>query len=484
MDSRADPMDAKATDDRELSVAMFSLFSAWLLTVPFEGRVIYALADRYMTEPHAFVFGAMIACFLGLISSGLFVSSFRVARKVVLGASLFCALGSVVFLTPPSFLWTGFLWASSFLMGLSVSSWGYYLRAFTSPTERAKTVADGLIYSNLLMILINTITANLSPYLGLALAVLSLIGAFILGTKLTGGAQPLESKPTIGKGAKSPSALLNQVKPLLLLCLFIAVITIDSGLMYQVVSPAYAHHIALSSWYWALPYVVALYIMKRNLGSSDSGYALYVALAMMGVAFLAFMTLDRSAGSYLVVDTLILGACGVYDLFWWSALAEMLDFGPNPAVLLGSGLSANVLGVLVGGIIGRTVFRSPALLEGASALALTILFLVLAILPKLQRELSLVLRNHEFQVAFREAMPEASLEEKAEALDKLALVKELTVREREVADLLLQGLTYKDIARGLFLSENTVKYHVKNIYSKVNVRNKIELMNLFTQKMA
>ena len=477
-------MCANITDDRGLSVAVFSLFSAWLLTVPFEGRVLYVLADRHEMEPHASVFGAMVACFLGLILSGFIVSSLQTARKVILSATSFCALGSAVFLMPPSFLWNGFLWASSFLMGLSVSSWGHYLKAYTTPAERTKTVAHGLIYSNLLMILINTVTANVSAYLGLALAVLSLIGAFILGTKLAGSAPPLEAKSTIAPGAKSPPGLISPVKPLLFLCLFIAVITIDSGLMYQVVSPAYAHHIALASWYWALPYVVALYIMKRILGSSDNGYALYVALAMMGMAFLAFMTLDRSVGSYLVVDTLILGACGVYDLFWWSTLAEMLEFGPNPAAILGSGLSANVLGVLAGGIIGRTVFRGSGLLEGASALALTVLFLVLAILPRLQKELSLVLKDHEFLVAFTEAMPEASQKEKAEALDKLALVRQLTVREKEVADLLLQGLTYKDIARGLFISENTVKYHVKNIYSKVNVRNKIELMNLLTQKTA
>ena len=65
--------------------------------------------------------------------------------------------------------------------------------------------------------------------------------------------------------------------------------------------------------------------------------------------------------------------------------------------------------------------------------------------------------------------------------DKLMADKGINLPDSQLS---LPALTYKDIARGLFLSENTVKYHVKNIYSKVNVRNKIELMNLFTQKMA
>ena len=48
-----------------------------------------------------------------------------------------------------------------------------------------------------------------------------------------------------------------------LLCLFVVVITINSGLMYQVLTPAFSHLEWLTSWYWAIPYIVALYIMKN-----------------------------------------------------------------------------------------------------------------------------------------------------------------------------------------------------------------------------
>jgi len=75
---------------------------------------------------------------------------------------------------------------------------------------------------------------------------------------------------------------------------------------------------------------------------------------MIGLSFIAFMILDRSALSYIVVNTLMLGACGVCDLFWWSILGEMLDLSANPAKIFGIGLSANVVvGVLIGGLIGK-----------------------------------------------------------------------------------------------------------------------------------
>ena len=59
--------------------------------------------------------------------------------------------------------------------------------------------------------------------------------------------------------------------------------------------------------------------------------------------FIGFMSLEHSAFGYLIINTLMLGVCGIYDLFWWSILGEMPDFHDNPATVLGIGLSANVL---------------------------------------------------------------------------------------------------------------------------------------------
>ena len=53
----------------------------------------------------------------------------------------------------------------------------------------------------------------------------------------------------------------------------------------------------------------------------------------------------------------------------------------------------------------------------------------------------------------------------------------LTAREIEVLRLILTGHTYKSTADILFIAERTVDKHVRNIYEKTGVNNKIALIN-------
>jgi DNA-binding NarL/FixJ family response regulator len=58
----------------------------------------------------------------------------------------------------------------------------------------------------------------------------------------------------------------------------------------------------------------------------------------------------------------------------------------------------------------------------------------------------------------------------------------LTPREREVFRLASRGLRNAEIADALFLSEKTIKTHLRNIYSKLNLTNKADL-RIFAQKL-
>jgi len=56
--------------------------------------------------------------------------------------------------------------------------------------------------------------------------------------------------------------------------------------------------------------------------------------------------------------------------------------------------------------------------------------------------------------------------------DAPALLEPLSDREKEIYSLLLEGLRNKEIAGNLQISENTVKFHLKNLYGKLGVTNR------------
>jgi DNA-binding CsgD family transcriptional regulator len=56
-------------------------------------------------------------------------------------------------------------------------------------------------------------------------------------------------------------------------------------------------------------------------------------------------------------------------------------------------------------------------------------------------------------------------------------IYQLTCRELEIVQLIKQGFKYKNIGESLFISERTVTKHVQNIYIKVGVSNKVELIH-------
>jgi DNA-binding NarL/FixJ family response regulator len=57
----------------------------------------------------------------------------------------------------------------------------------------------------------------------------------------------------------------------------------------------------------------------------------------------------------------------------------------------------------------------------------------------------------------------------------------LTNRERQALALLLNGLSNKEIARVMSITEGTVKLHVYAVFNKMGVRSRIKLMAAITR---
>ena len=58
-------------------------------------------------------------------------------------------------------------------------------------------------------------------------------------------------------------------------------------------------------------------------------------------------------------------------------------------------------------------------------------------------------------------------------------VEELSTQEKNIKNLILSGKSNKEIAGELFISLNTVKTHITNIYNKLNISNRKDLITKF-----
>ena len=468
-------------NSRILTIASFSFFVAWLLSFAYEGQIFYALADWYKIDSGTMVLGAILLHAAGLFSCGFAAKNMQTAKNLMIVATIVCITGSSVFFFRPSGMWAAALLTISFFAGWWNAAWAWFYRDCSAKNQRMGTVAAAIAASTTIMIGLNLSAIYLSPFIGLALSVLCLIVSLVFTIqlpKLTSNGFQSNTEKNLRQKTNAQSTKERWpaiAQPLALLCVFIVIVTINSGLMFQVVNPAFAHLTWLTSWYWAVPYIAALVMVALLPRRINRIYILFGAIAMLGFAFIMFTALDRSAISYLVVNTLLMGACGINDLFWWSILGEMLDFHRNPARLFGIGLSVNVGGVLLGEWISGLV-SGPEGEIVPSLVGLAVVCVALVILPLLYRQLTLLLRGSTFFTSLKE-MPE---EERNRTVDSLMQAGGLTSREQDVAALLFRGYTYRMIAQELYLSETTVKTHIQKIYRKLEVKNKAE----FIRKLA
>jgi len=105
----------------------------------------------------------------------------------------------------------------------------------------------------------------------------------------------------------------------------------------------------------------------------------------------------------------------------------------------------------------------------------TISFLVIRNKNHRIDQMNLELRNYLFQ------LEQLKTEEKNED-PVLSLIENygLTQREAEIMELIATGIGNEEIAKKLFVSKNTIKFHIKNIFIKLDVRNRVQAL----QKMA
>lgn len=85
------------------------------------------------------------------------------------------------------------------------------------------------------------------------------------------------------------------------------------------------------------------------------------------------------------------------------------------------------------------------------------------------------IQNYLLQIKDLEHKSNSSNKSEQEVIDTFNTYN-LSKREQEVFAYISKGLTNSEIAEAIFLSKNTIKTHIQNIYSKLDVKNRIQAL--------
>jgi DNA-binding NarL/FixJ family response regulator len=142
---------------------------------------------------------------------------------------------------------------------------------------------------------------------------------------------------------------------------------------------------------------------------------------------------------------------------------------PRPALTLAAGLAARLGG---GAIVLIADALSPQLVTGVVDHSLGGLLLT----DHLAGDLADTLR----QIARGQTVLPAGWQAQL-APPALGPLHALSARQLEVLELLAEGCSYEEIGARLFISVNTVKFHMRSIFERLGVRNRMAAVRVLSQ---
>jgi len=190
------------------------------------------------------------------------------------------------------------------------------------------------------------------------------------------------------------------------------------------------------------------------------------------VAAFAGATASLAGDSQLVVTLATGGAYFAIIAFPVACVALLSDatlYARNPALLGALAFAPILVGELVAGWLGPVAAR----LAGDVVFVVTLG--VLAVLTGLVTWLSSLLRRHLEPLSANVTLVPVDEAGAPEAV-QVAVRFDFTPREAEILELTVEGLTVKQMAERLFLTEATVKFHITNMLRKTQSANRAALL--------
>lgn len=212
----------------------------------------------------------------------------------------------------------------------------------------------------------------------------------------------------------------------------------------------------------------------------------FLAKAALPLAIVAIALIPFAAGTWSYAVSFLLKLAYVWFTFFVLLMLANISFRFEvPSLRLFAIARASSEGALFAGVVLRRALQESDLLISQSfligtALAGIVLVLVCVVIWMSEKSVNGDWGASGLSLDDRLHVP-GPRERFMTRCDDLAAQYELTARETEIMGLIAQRKSRAEIEQELFLSQNTVKTHVRHLYAKLGARSKADVIALFEE---
>ncbi len=198
------------------------------------------------------------------------------------------------------------------------------------------------------------------------------------------------------------------------------------------------------------------------ISDKNRKFGAFLALGSLFFPFISLAIYREGEFIFLIwaLSYLLLGLYSVYRAIFF---VDMVGEREEWFYLAGLGLCIGRIGEGIGGLVNPFIMSDYLLAS---------LYIVGLFIPLILVFISL------YGVTYTEKIIEAK---NTMSFEDFVLGHSLTSREREVLGYILDGLSNIEIGGKAFISENTVKFHIKNLLKKTGCSNRQEILELFNR---
>ncbi len=239
------------------------------------------------------------------------------------------------------------------------------------------------------------------------------------------------------------------------------------GALLGVIAPAAAaeiEHGVFAAYISCAVSSLILYLLYKKTGIHPICFVSYI-IGISAVGYLLLVISEYAPALGLIASALVgvgMAACALLPLF---ALLVVKQYPSK--LIVPSYIGLAMLAVIVQSVLVEAFRESNVLLNLSY---LTVVIILAFIFVMVEPFLLYSVRRRFEEVANNESAEAVLDDESKTEFDTL------TEREKEIVKFISCGHSNSDIGKMLFISEDTVKTHAKNIYRKLGVRSRYELI--------